>query len=62
MHEMYVIVVYETSVTIYNSATGDFLEEKGRQEKFKYRTAVVNYNGSDIYLITHNNQTGKNIV
>jgi TFIIF-interacting CTD phosphatase-like protein len=55
MHEMYVIVVYENSVAIYNAATGHFLEEKGKLDKFKYKTACVNYNGNEIYLVTHNN-------
>ena len=27
MHEIYVIVVFETTVAIFNSQTGDFLEE-----------------------------------
>ena len=55
MHDMHVVIVYETSVVIYNAATGDFLEEKGRVDKFKYKAAVVNSNGSEIYLATHNN-------
>jgi len=55
MHEMYVIVIYETSVAIFNSTTGDFLEERGKLDKFKYKTAVVNYNGNEIYLVTHSN-------
>lgn len=40
MHEMYVIVVYETSIAIYNAATADFLEEKGKIDKFKYRAGI----------------------
>lgn len=72
MHEIYVICVYETSVAIFNSSTGDFLEEKGRLEKtFKYKMGVgkiwnktnnliVNFNGNDIYLVTHNNNQAKN--
>jgi hypothetical protein len=59
---MYLIVVYETLVAIYNSVTGDLLEEKGRLEKFKYKAAVMNKNGNEMYLVTHNNSTGKNIV
>lgn len=55
MQEMYIIVIYETSVVVFNATTGDFLEEKGKVDKFKYKAAVVNYNGSDIYLVTHNN-------
>lgn len=62
MHEVYIIVVYETSVEIYNSATTDLLEEKGRIDKFKYKAAIVNYTGSDIYLFTHNNNQAKNTV
>ena len=27
MHEIYVIVVFETAIAIFNSQTGDFLEE-----------------------------------
>ena len=27
MHEIYVIVVFETTIAIFNSQTGDFLEE-----------------------------------
>jgi hypothetical protein len=59
---MYLIVVYETSVSIFNAITGDFLEEKGRLEKFKYKGAIMNNNGNEIYLFTHNNSTGKNMV
>jgi hypothetical protein len=33
MQEMYVIIVYESSVAIYNSVNGDFLEEKGKLDK-----------------------------
>ena len=33
MQEMYVIIVYESSVAIFNAATGDFLEEKGKLDK-----------------------------
>ena len=62
MHENYVVVVYENSICVFNSNTGDFLEEKGRLDKFKYKNAVVNYNGSDIYLFTKNNNEIKNSV
>lgn len=62
MHEMYIIVVYETSIAIYNASTADFLEEKGKIDKFKYKAGVVNYNGTDIYLFTHNNSQAKNTV
>ncbi len=41
MHEMYVICVYETSISIFNASSGDFLEEKGRLDKsFKYKAGV----------------------
>lgn len=52
---MYVICVYETSVAIYNAATADFLEEKGKIDKFKYKAGIVNSKGNDVYLFTHNN-------
>ena len=55
IQESYVIVVYETSVAIYNAATGDMLEEKGRQDKMKYKCASANFSGTEIYLITNNN-------
>ena len=58
---MYLIVVYETSICIYNAATGDFLEEKGKLDKFKYKAACMNNNGNEMYLVSHNNNTGKNI-
>jgi hypothetical protein len=29
MHEIYVIVIFEGTVAIFNSQTGDFLEENG---------------------------------
>ena len=63
MQEMYVIIIYESSVAIYNSATGDFLEEKGKLDKqFKYKSSVVNYAGNDVYLYAHHTSSGKNIV
>ena len=33
VQEMYVIVIYETTIALYNAATGDFLEEKNKIEK-----------------------------
>lgn len=62
LYEMYLIIVFETSIAIYNATSGDFLEERGRLEKFKYKAAAINNNGNEIYLVTHNNSTGKNIV
>ena len=48
------IVVYESSISIYNAATGDLLEEKGRQDKMKYKAACANFNGTEIYLVSNN--------
>lgn len=63
MQEMYVIIVYEQSISIYNAATGDFLEEKGRLDKqLKYKNASVNYAGSELYLYALHSSSGKNIV
>lgn len=63
MQEMYVIIVYESSIAIYNSATGDFLEEKGRLDsKLKYKNSVVNYAGNELYAYAHHSSSGKNIV
>ena len=63
MQEMYIIIVYESSVAIYNSVNGDFLEEKGKLDKqFKYKSACVNYAGNDVYLYVHHNSGGKNVV
>lgn len=52
---MYLIVIFETSIAIFNAAKGDFLEEKGRLDKFKYKIATINYNGNEIYAVSHNN-------
>ena len=52
--------MYENSVAIYNAATGDMLEEKGKLDKFRYKAAVTNFQGTDIYLITNNNNQVKN--
>jgi hypothetical protein len=63
MQEMYVIVVYESSVAVFNAATGDFLEEKGKLDKqLKYKNAVVNCAGSELYLCGLNSSSAKNIV
>ena len=52
MHEMYVIVIYESSVAVYNSTKGDFLEEKAKLDKqFKFRYACTNFAGSELYLV-----------
>lgn len=56
MHEIYVIVVYETSVCVYNAQTGQFLEEQGILEKFKYKSASLNYVSGNILLVAHNQQ------
>jgi len=60
IQELYVIVVYDFSVAVYNAANGDLLEEKGKQDKFRYKAAVPNFNGTDIYLITNNSNQVKN--
>lgn len=62
MHEIYVIVVYETTVAIFNSQTGDFLEEQGVLDRFKYRAACLNHQTGDIYLLAHNTSKAANIV
>ena len=63
MQEMYVIVVYESAVAIFNATTGDFLEEKSKVEKqFKLKQAGVNYAGTEVYVVAQNNSSGKNIV
>ena len=62
MHEIYVIVVFEASVAIFNAQSGDFLEERGFLDRFKYKTASLNHQTGDIILISHNNSTAKNIV
>ena len=60
MHEIYVIVVFETTIAIFNSQTGRFLEEQGTLDKFKYKGASLNSETGDIVLISHNNSTAKN--
>jgi len=62
MHEIYVIVIYETCVAIFNAQTGDFLEERGNLERFKYKVASLNHATGDIILIAHNNSSAKNII
>lgn len=59
---MYLIVIFENSISIYNSTTGDFLEERGRLDKQKYKVAAVNNNGNEMYIVTHTNNTAKNSV
>lgn len=52
MQEMYVIVIYETSIAVFNSVNGDFLEEKGKIDKqFKFRSACVNQAGTEVYIV-----------
>ena len=62
MHEIYVIVVFEASIAIFNSQTGDFLEERGVLDKFKYKSACLNMENGDIILVAHNNSNAKNSV
>lgn len=62
MHEIYVIVVYETLVSIFNAQTGDFLEERGSLDRFKYKCASLNHQTGDVVLVAHNNSNAKNII
>ena len=63
MQEMYVIIVYESSVAVYNSTKGDFLEEKAKLDKsLKYKFASANFAGTELYLVAQNSSSGKNIV
>jgi len=59
---MYVIVVYETSVCIYNASNGDFLEERGKLDKFKYKAAAVNIEGTEVYLAANNIKEARNTI
>lgn len=64
MQEMYVIVVYENTVAVYNSNSGDKLEERPIQDskQFKFKlSACVNFKGNEVYMIAQNNSSGKNI-
>lgn len=52
MQEMYVIVIYESSVAVYNATTGDKLEERVQADKqFKFRQACTNFKGNELYII-----------
>ena len=62
MYEIYVIVIFETTIAIFNSQTGGFLEERGTLDKFKYKGASLNSETGDVMLITHNNSTAKNSI
>lgn len=63
MQEMYVVVIYESSIAIYNSQTGDKLEERVTCDKqFKFRLSCINTNSTEVYVVTHNNSSGKNII
>lgn len=63
MQEMYVIIVYESSVAIFNGSTGDFLEERGKLDKqMKYKSSIVNCAGSELYVYSLNSSSSKNIV
>ena len=62
MHEIYVIVVFEVCIAIFNAQTGDFLEEQGVLDRFKYKAASLNHKTGDVILVAHNNSTAKNTV
>jgi len=61
MHEIYVIVVFEVSIAIFNSQTGDFLEEQGSLDRFKYKSACLNHQTGDVMLVASNNSKASNI-
>ncbi len=64
-HEIYIIVVYEHSVAIYNNE-GAFLDEKGRLEKtaksdhFRYTSVSLNFMTGGVVLGANNKSSGKN--
>ena len=62
MYEIYVIVVFETVIAIFNSTNGQFLEERGHLDRFKYKCACLNHQTGDVYLVALNNSTAKNII
>ena len=62
MHEIYVIVVFETTIAIFNSQTGDFLEEQGQIDRFKYKQACLNHHTGDAMIMSHNNSKASNII
>lgn len=63
MHEIYVIVVFESAVAIFNSQSGDFLEEKGvLDNRFKYKCACLNHQTGDIMLLSYNTSKAANII
>lgn len=63
LQENYVIIVYEGSIAVYNSSTGDKLEERVTLDKqFKFKTSCVNFSGNEILVVSHNNSSGKNII
>lgn len=62
MHEIYVIVVFETAIAIFNSQSGDFLEEQGLLDRFKYRGACLNHQTGDTMLLSYNTSKAANIV
>ena len=62
MHEIYVIIIFETTIAIFNSQTGGFLEEQGNLDKFKYKGASLKGETGDLILIAHNNSTAKNSI
>lgn len=61
MHEIYVIVVFEIMVAIFNSETGEFLEEQGLLDRFRYRAACLNHHTGDIMLVAHTTSKATNV-
>lgn len=62
MHEIYVIVVFETAVAIFNAQTGDFLEEHVITDRLKYRAACLNHQTGDTMLLAYNTSKASNII
>lgn len=62
MHEIYVIVVFETAVAIFNAQTGDFLEEHVITDRLKYRAGCLNHQTGDIMLLAYNTSKASNII
>ena len=58
MHEIYVIVVFETVIAIFNQQDGKFLETQGDLDRWRYKSASLNHDRGDIMLVVHN--TSKN--
>jgi hypothetical protein len=47
---------------VFNSHTGDCLEEKNLEDRFRFKAASLNHVTGDIILVAHNVSTAKNII